>query len=162
MSRAHVFIIVAGIVLALFILEMVRRRRLREEYSWIWLLAAIGYFAVALSPALGEWLARFIGSSSPVSTFTFIGLLFLFLICVQFSVQISRLTEQNKNLMQQIAILDSELKALQGKKPEPEVLPETEQQEEEQGHVERADDRSGRLVPGTDQHQPTGQSLAGI
>jgi hypothetical protein len=112
MLRTQVVAIIAGLILAVWILEMVRRRRLREEYSWLWLLTAIGYFSVALEPRLADWVARLIGSSNPVSAFTFLGLLFLFLISVQFSVQISRLVEQNKNLVQHIAILDGEIREL--------------------------------------------------
>ena len=109
MSRAQIVILVSGIALSVLILEMVRRRRLREEYYWLWLLTAIGYFILAAWPDLAERVANFMGSANPVSAFTFLGLFFLFLLCVQFSVQISRLTEQNKNLAQQIAILDGEV-----------------------------------------------------
>ena len=112
MSRAEFFVIVSGVGLLLFVLELVRRRRLREEYSWIWLLTAIGYFLVAVWPNLAVWVAGLIGSTRPTAAFTFLGLLFLFLICIQFSVQISRLTEQNKNMAQHIAILDSDIKML--------------------------------------------------
>lgn len=112
MSRTQVFAVICGIVLVLLVLELVRRRRLREEYSWIWLLTAIGYLVVALLPVLAEGVAKAIGATRAASAFTFLGLLFLFLIAIQFSVQISRLTEHNKNLAQQIAILDSELRRL--------------------------------------------------
>ena len=67
---------------------------------------------VALVPGLIEWVSGAIGSVRPTSVFAFLGLLFLFLLSIQFSVQISRLTEQNKDLAQQIAILDSELRWL--------------------------------------------------
>ena len=112
MSRPQILVIISGIVLLIFVLELVRRRRLREEYSWIWLLTAIGYLAVAVVPGLIEWIARGIGSVRPTSVFAFLGLFFLFLVSIQFSVQISRLAEQNKDLAQQIAILDSELRRL--------------------------------------------------
>jgi hypothetical protein len=109
MSRTQIVAILCGVVLLIWVLELVRRRRLREEYSWIWLLTAIGYLLVAILPVLSEAVSRLIGASRPASAFTFLGLLFLFLIGIQFSVQISRLTEQTKDLAQHIAILDSEL-----------------------------------------------------
>ena len=112
MSRTQLLAIISGVILLVFVLELVRRRRLREEYSWIWLLTAIGYLAVALVPGLVEWAARAIGSVRPTSVFAFLGLFFLFLVSIQFSVQISRLAEQNKDLAQHIAILDSELRRL--------------------------------------------------
>lgn len=159
MSRAYVFVTIAGIGLAIFILEMVRRRRLREEYSWLWILTAIGYFLLAIWPGLPEWVANLIGTKSTVSAFTFLGFLFLFLICVQFSVQISRLTEQNKNLAQQIAVLDGEMRRLAR---ELDLQKAVALEEQEQTDAERVDGRSRRLVPGTDQHQPASESLAGV
>jgi hypothetical protein len=114
MRRTYIFGIFTGVLLLVFVLELVRRRRLREEYSWLWLLAASAYFLVAVWPSLGAWVARFVGSARPASVFTFLGLLFLFLICIQFSVHISRLSEQNKDLAQQLAILESELGELSG------------------------------------------------
>ena len=51
MSRTHVIAVVSAILLSVFVLEQVRRRRLREEYSWLWLLTAVGY-----SLATGDWL----------------------------------------------------------------------------------------------------------
>ena len=130
MSRAQLIVIVAGVALAVFILEMVRRRRLREEYSWLWILAAIGYFLVAIWPELAEWVAKLIGSTNTVSAFTFVGFIFLFLLCVQFSVQISRLAEQNKNLAQQIAVLDGELRRLEQERDEQEIVDPTEEGQE--------------------------------
>jgi hypothetical protein len=119
MSRTQLFAIICGIVLLILVLEMARRRRLREEYSWLWLLTAIGYLLVAVWPGLAEWVSRLIGATRPASAFTFLGLLFLFLISVQFSVQISRLTEHNKDLAQHIAILDSELRRLSADRGQP-------------------------------------------
>jgi len=111
-SRTQLLAIISAVGLLIIVLELVRRRRLREEYSWIWLLTAIGYLAIAIVPGLIEWVAGAIGSVRPTSVFAFFGLFFLFLVSIQFSVQISRLAEQNKDLAQQVAILDSELRRL--------------------------------------------------
>jgi hypothetical protein len=159
MPRSHLFVIACGVALAAFVLEMVRRRRLREEYSWLWILAAIGYLLVALFPNLAIWVSQLMGSGNPVSAFTFIGLFFLFLICVQFSVQISRLAEQNKDLTQQIAILDCEVKGLSTANASEDSAKQEGVKRED---AQRPDHRSGRLVPGTDQHQPAGGSLAEV
>ena len=136
MSRTHILVIVSAVTLLLFVLELVRRRRLREEYSWLWLLTAGGYFLMAVWPDLCGWVARSIGSTNPVTAFAFLGLFFLVLISIQFSIEISRLTDQNKDLAQQIAILDSELRRLAGAfigKGNPGQLPEEQS-------AQRADD----------------------
>lgn len=112
MSRTHVFILSSAISLLLFVLELVRRRRLREEYSWLWLLTSFSYLILALSPLIYGWIADLIGATNDALAFSFLGIYFLIFISVQFSVQISRLSTQNKDLAQHIAILDSEVRRL--------------------------------------------------
>lgn len=122
MPRIQLVVIVSGLFLLGLVLEMVRRRKLREEYSWLWLLTATGYMAVALFPTLAKAVASFFGVLDPISAFTFLGLFFLFLISIQFSIHISRLASQNKDLTQQIAILDAELSTLLAAQDEGETV----------------------------------------
>lgn len=112
MSRTHFIVLASAFALLLFVLELVRRRRLREEYCWLWLLTAFIYLLVAAWPGCYRWIAQIIGAANAALAFTFLGLYFLIFISIQFSVQLSRLTTQTKDLAQQIAILDSELKGL--------------------------------------------------
>lgn len=104
--------IVTSTFLFVFVLELVRRRQLREEYSWLWLFMSTGYFLMALYPAIPSLIARLIGSTRTSAAFEFLGIFFLVLICIQFSVRLSRLTNRNKYLAQQNAILNSELQEL--------------------------------------------------
>jgi len=112
MDRIQLVAIGTAIFLVLFVLEQVRRRNLREEYSWLWLLAAGGYFVISLFPRASAWFSNVLGAERPISTFTFIGVFFLVIICIQFSVRLSRLTNRNRYLAQQAAILDSEIRQL--------------------------------------------------
>ena len=36
--QQKIFAIIASVLIMLLVVELVRRRRLREEYSWLWLL----------------------------------------------------------------------------------------------------------------------------
>jgi hypothetical protein len=76
------------------------------------LITAIGYFILLIFPNLFIWFSDLIGASRPVSALSFLGIFFLALICIQFSVRLSNITDRNKQLAQQIAILDSELQDL--------------------------------------------------
>jgi hypothetical protein len=109
MSRTHFIVLTSAIALLVFVLELVRRRRLKEEYSWLWLFAAVTYLLIALWPGFYTRVAEFIGAANATLAFTFLGLFFLATISIQYAVQLSRLTIQNKDLAQQLAILDGEL-----------------------------------------------------
>ena len=97
------------------ILELVRKRRLREEYSWLWLLAGALIGVVALTPfPFLQALANAMGSENPPAAIFFLGFVAVTLLCLQFSVRLSRMTEQIKNLGQQVALLERALEQAEG------------------------------------------------
>jgi hypothetical protein len=103
--------------LTVTIIELVRKRRLREEYSWLWLLVGVGIAASAFVPF--EYLlllANSMGSDNPPAAIFFLGFVGVTLLCLQFSVRLSRMTEQIKNLGQKITLLEAELEAAKTKK----------------------------------------------
>jgi hypothetical protein len=112
--RQKIFVILISIALMIFIVELVRRRKLREEYSWLWLLTGIIILILASWHDLLIYVTNFIGAALPTSTLFFLGLVFLFLIAVQFSTKISRLTDQVKNLTQENALLKKRVEKVEG------------------------------------------------
>ena len=109
MTQAHFLGLLSSLFILVLVLELVRQRKLKEEYSWIWLLMSLGYFSIATIPQAPHFLAMIIGVERRIASYTFVGFVFLFLVGIQLSVRLSTLSTQNKNLAQQLAILDSEL-----------------------------------------------------
>jgi len=101
-------------------INLVRKRKLREEYSVLWLATSILMFVLVLRY---EWLVAltaFIGAGLPTTTLFICSTIFLILIAVQFSIKISHLTDQVKNLAQENALLRQEyveLKQVHSKDP---------------------------------------------
>jgi hypothetical protein len=110
--RQQAFALVLSIGLLIFIVEMVRRRKLREEYSWLWIITAVTILVLSIWFGLLEWLTYLIGAVVPVSTLFMFGIVFLLIINIYFSMKISTLTTQVKNLAQRLAMLDSYLQEL--------------------------------------------------
>ena len=104
----RIFALVASLATLLFILELVRRRRLKEEYSWLWILTSCAMIALVTSYGALEWISGQIGAVLPTTTLFLFALLFLLLISVHFSTVISRLTQQVRRLTQELAILSAE------------------------------------------------------
>jgi hypothetical protein len=107
-TTQHVFAVFMSSATLLGILELVRRRKLREEYSWLWILTGVGMVALSLWFGLIEELTRLTGAMSPVTTLFIFGLMFLLLISVHFSTVLSRVTQQVRRLTQEMAILSAE------------------------------------------------------
>ena len=105
--RQKILAAVFGVALLAVIIELVRRRRLKEEYSWLWIAAGITILVVGLNYPLLLWITHFIGAAWTSATLFFFGMFFLLALCLQFSVKISSLETQVKNLAQQLAIRDA-------------------------------------------------------
>jgi hypothetical protein len=95
---------VFGLTLLFVIVELVRRRKLKEEYSWLWILAGVGVLVVGLNYRLLQAVTDLIGAGWTSSTLFFLGIFFTLALCLQFSVKISRLENQVKNLAQELAL----------------------------------------------------------
>jgi hypothetical protein len=110
--RQIIFASIVSIVIVGFVIELVRRRRLREEYSVLWLVTSIVMVVLILKY---DWLVavtNLIGAVLPTTTLFLGSLVFLMLIAVQFSIKISALTNQLKILAQDNALLRQELEAV--------------------------------------------------
>jgi hypothetical protein len=103
----RIFAVLVAVVVFLLIVELVRRRRLREEYSWLWLLTGAGMIVLVVWYRLLVYITWFIGAGTPVTTLFLFSTLFLLVIAVHYSVIISKLTTQMKNLTQELALLRS-------------------------------------------------------
>ena len=92
-----------------YTLNLVRRRKLREEYSVLWLATSLLMFILVIRY---EWLVALtglIGAGLPTTTLFIGAIIFLMLIAVQLSIKISNLTDQVKNLAQENALLRAEM-----------------------------------------------------
>lgn len=108
--RQRIVAIVLALTILVTILELVRRRRLREEYSVVWVVTAVALLILAFNYRILVWMTGLIGAAVPNSTLFFGGLLFLMLLCLQFSVRLSRLTYRLRKLTRQVSLLQEELR----------------------------------------------------
>ena len=101
-----------SIGLMLLIIELVRRRKLREEYSWLWILTVSTILVLTVWFDLLRWITFLIGAIIPSSTIFMLAFLFLIFISLHFSVVISKLTNRNIELSQRYALLELDLNEL--------------------------------------------------
>jgi len=92
------------------VVELIRQGRLKERYSLLWLLAGGVLLVLSSSRGLLEMVSRLLGIYYPPSLLFLLAFLFLLLITRHFSVVISGLTEKNRQLAQEIALLRQEMR----------------------------------------------------
>ncbi len=106
-QQAAAFVIALGVLIV--VLELVRKRKLREEYSLIWTGAALILCTLALFPNLLYVFQSAIGAELGTSALFFGALLFLMLVALNVSVHLTKLTLRNKALSQRLALLEREI-----------------------------------------------------
>ena len=109
MSRVTILAVGASMALLLYILEMVRRRKLREEYSILWLFGSVVILVLSIKKDWLEWASQAAGIFYPPSFLFLVGVLFVVLVLIHFSIAISRLHQMNKKMAQELALLKGSL-----------------------------------------------------
>jgi hypothetical protein len=104
----RVLALIASLTLLAAVFELVRRRRLREEFSVLWVVAALGAFGLSIWDGGREQLAAALGTSEGTALLA-TAALFLALICLDISTKVSRLANQQKHLIQEIARLEKRI-----------------------------------------------------
>ncbi|MCY3574338.1 MAG: DUF2304 domain-containing protein [Chloroflexi bacterium] len=108
-DRSMIFTVGAALVALVVVLELVRRRHLSEEYSLLWLGTAVVMLALGIWRDLLHQLAAALNIFDPTNLLFLLALLFLLFIQLYFSMVITRLTRENKEAAQQIALLQYQL-----------------------------------------------------
>jgi hypothetical protein len=109
-DRVMFFGIIASLGAILFILELVRRRKLREDYSLLWLATGLVLLLLSLSRPALDTIANALGviTYPPAALFA-VAILFVLFILLHFSMALTKLSRENKQIAQQMAILAYEL-----------------------------------------------------
>lgn len=103
--KQQIFSILIGLTVFIVTIELVRKKRLREEYSLLWLATSVTMMILIVRYDWLLALTRLIGAVLPTTTLFIGSILFLILLSVQFSIKISRLSDQVKDLVQENALL---------------------------------------------------------
>ena len=104
-TRVQIFAIVGSALLFVFVLELLRRRRLAEPYAILWLVASVVLLVLSVWDSLLDSLADLVGIETPANALFVVGFGFILVLLLSFSTVISRLTRENKLLAQEVARL---------------------------------------------------------
>lgn len=109
--------IMASLALLVFIVELVRQRKLKEEYSVLWVLTALVLLVLAVWLDLLQWVTDAVGGVALSSTLFLFALLFVFFMLLHFSLRISRFERTLTALVQEIGLQSARRRPLGGGAP---------------------------------------------
>lgn len=123
--RIRILTIGGAVVILLMVVELVRRRKLKEEYSVLWVLTSVFILLVSIWFSLLSKVTSAIGAISPASTLFFFGLLFCLVLLLHFSVRISSLERRLTALVQEVGLMSVEEPDDDEAEPQPAHVAET-------------------------------------
>ncbi len=123
--RARLFLAILGLGILIFVINLVRTRKLKEQYALLWLLMAGLLVATPLGIDLFNALAYAVGVDYPPALLFALALMVFLMIFFQFSLNVSRFSEQIKTLAQDLALANERIRVLERRLMEsPEVKDE--------------------------------------
>lgn len=114
-NRIQYLSIFGSMILLAFILALIRNKKIKEEYSLLWIIAGVIFLFFAIWRDALDYLANLAGIAYAPAAIFLVFFIAIFIILVQFSIILSKLTEQNKRLIQEIGLLKMEIEQLKEK-----------------------------------------------
>ena len=106
--------IAVSAALLVAIVELVRRGRLTEEYSFIWIVCAVALFVLSLWRNLLDLAASILGVHYPPALLLLVLTFFVVIVSLYFSVVVSRHRKDIERLVEEVALLEEQVRALRG------------------------------------------------
>lgn len=103
MTNLAAFLLALAIVV--FVLEMLRRKKLREKYATLWLVVGALTVVLAAFPRLLNIASELIGVQLPSNLLFILSILLLLGVCLHLSWELSVLEDETRTLAEEVAIL---------------------------------------------------------
>jgi hypothetical protein len=104
--------ILGSLLLLTAIIRLIKDRKLKEEYSLLWLFFGFIFLGLSIWRDGLEVISKVIGIYYAPATLFLILIMAIFLILLHYSVVISRLAENNRRLVQEVGILSFQLQEM--------------------------------------------------
>ena len=111
-DRVQIVALAGSVVLLLLVLELVRRRRLAEEYSALWIVSALVLIGISLRRDALDFAANWLGVYYPPAVLMLMLVAIISVASLSFSVVLSRQQRQIDRLIEENAIMAAELREL--------------------------------------------------
>lgn len=110
MSAPNWLGLAAALVTLATVAELLRRGILRERFAALWLAVGILLVVLAIFPQALRTAAEMLGFEVPSNLLFFGSILFLLLVAVQLSFEVSRLEARTRRLAEEVALLAEQIR----------------------------------------------------
>ena len=113
MPVIQISVIVFCVLLTIFVMRLVIKKRLRLKYSLMWLTLSLLALLCAIFPAPIFGLAHILGFAIPSNMVFFLAIFFLLALCLSLTVIVSWQARDIRQLIQEIAVINNQLEKME-------------------------------------------------
>lgn len=111
-ERLQYIAIGGSIFIVWLILELIRKKKMKEEYALLWLVFGVTFCVLSVWRKGLLYIASLLGVIYAPAALFLISIIAIFAILIHYSIVISKLTEHNKTLVQEVGLLKWEITLL--------------------------------------------------
>lgn len=104
-NRIQIFSVLGSALMFFFIISLIKRRKLKEEFAILWLMIFATFLVISIFKPILEMIAKVAGIYYPPAALLLLLILGIMMILVHYSMVITKLSEQNKLMAQELALL---------------------------------------------------------
>lgn len=112
-TASYVLGVVSAVLVLGIVIEMLRRRRLRERHALWWLVAGVLALIAGVFPSTLEWAAHLVGVQLPTNLIFFVSVAILFLVCLQHATELTTVEAKTRTLAEQSALQELRIRELE-------------------------------------------------
>lgn len=110
---SYIFGILSAVFTLVVVIEMLRRRQLRERHAIWWMIAGTLALLVGVFPGVLDWAAAIVGVGLPTNLVFFVSIATLFLVCIQHSAELTDLESKTRALAEANVLQDLRIRQLE-------------------------------------------------
>lgn len=106
------FAVAACVALVVFLVVLLRTRRLREKYAITWIVVGMAVCVFGAFPGAVAWLSRRVGVQTPSNLLFALASIVLLAVCIQLSTEVTTLEDETRTLTEEVALLRFDVERL--------------------------------------------------
>ena len=106
---SYILGIASALLVLVVVIELLRRRRLRERHAVWWIFAGMLALIVGVFPQIVDAAALALGVALPSNLVFFVSIALLFLVSLQHSSELTTLEDKVRTLAERVAIMEMEV-----------------------------------------------------
>jgi hypothetical protein len=114
-SKVQIFFIIAIVTYLIFIIHLLKKKKLNLKYTLLWLIAGVVLLIVTIFPNLMYSISNILGIKTPVNSALILASMFIIVILITITSIVSGLNNNLRVLTQEVALLEKRIRELSQK-----------------------------------------------